>query len=325
MHPGVTKTITSGRQQKTAINFKQFVLSHWNFCTLPRDLLPTFIYDIYSKIDDPNFLKNSVKEIFGSEWYLNTHTAKLMSNIQDLGEKITPRIFQEFCSNNPQYVHAAIEVQEVLRTKAMTALEWSSATSERASLSQGQLLTVSEYIRLRGLAANKNSLNSSLAAATDVNVDKIEGNGEGAKMRKRVSRRRIHHDSSDNQQEEFELKLTTSKSPKSISPTTRSGSSKSFRSNSGNKIFQETCDSETSKLAPSPTNKKLIRKSSRKTLDFDERGVKTEAPSENRRLTKRSSSKKIERDENDDFSSNSPKALPPLRIARSTVYGLGTQ
>jgi Ca2+-binding EF-hand superfamily protein len=62
------------------IDFREFVLSCWNYCSLGRSTLMLFAFDLYDKdssgIIDQKEIGQMLKDIYGKGWEKNTYAKK---------------------------------------------------------------------------------------------------------------------------------------------------------------------------------------------------------------------------------------------------------
>ena len=71
-----------------SIDFCEFVLSLWNYCTLDSSTLVIFAFDIYDRDSSgdigPGEVKNMLKELYGSRYKKNPHTTAVLNQLDKL-------------------------------------------------------------------------------------------------------------------------------------------------------------------------------------------------------------------------------------------------
>jgi Ca2+-binding EF-hand superfamily protein len=167
------------------IDFREFVLSCWNYCSLGRSTLmlfafdlckwlvklsvcliyyPTYVYVVcvcpvlsMSAADDKDSsgeidgkeVCQMLKDIYGKDFDKNTYAKKILERIfVELGEEITVTEFREFVRKYPALLFPAFQLQDMLQQKIMGVDFWKVFSERRMTLSGGKYIEIGEFMAL---------------------------------------------------------------------------------------------------------------------------------------------------------------------------------
>eukprot|EP00605_Chrysophyceae_sp_TOSAG23-4_P001211 GSChrysophyteH1.ASY1.ANO1.1320.1 assembled CDS len=138
------------------IDFKEFVLSLWNYCTLTRASLTMFAFDLYDKDTSGSITAEEVTDmlhdLYGKEFKRNPQ-ARLVEReleaMEALDGDVNIEDFREFSRTHPALLFNAFRMQEVIQTKVLGLTFWAYYSERRIEVSKGRLyIPVSEFIEL---------------------------------------------------------------------------------------------------------------------------------------------------------------------------------
>jgi len=124
------------------IDFREFVITMWNYCTLAKNALIMFAFDLYDfdssgKIDIRE-IKLMLEEIYGSSFENNRHAMKVMEKIKLLNEgrtcsdsDITLDQFRQFVATHQSLLWPAFVMQEHLRRMVCGRRFWNKRSKYR--------------------------------------------------------------------------------------------------------------------------------------------------------------------------------------------------
>lgn len=136
-----------------SVDFREFVVSLWNYCTLSKAALIMFAFDLYDNDNsggiDIEEVELLLREVYGREFQANNQAQNIMSKLRgDLGvdRNITVDRFREFCRTHPAVLYPAFVLQTQMQEKIIGAKFWSSCSRIRVQLSDGKYIKVPELL-----------------------------------------------------------------------------------------------------------------------------------------------------------------------------------
>jgi Ca2+-binding EF-hand superfamily protein len=143
------------------VNFKEFVLSLWNYCTLTRASLTMFAFDLYDKDTSGNIeaaeVKDMLHDLYGSEFKGNPQARLIEVELQKMEEKdgnVSIEDFKEFTRTHPALLFHAFRMQESIQDRVLGRVFWAYYSERRIEISRGRLyVPISEFLDLH---LNKN-------------------------------------------------------------------------------------------------------------------------------------------------------------------------
>lgn len=156
------------------IDFREFTISLWNYCTLGKSTLALFAFDLYDKdnsgIIDTNEIQLMLEEIYGKSYSVNKHAQKIAVKIQQMTlatKDVTKDMFRDFLKKHPALLFPAFQMQKLIKKKVLGYRFWKSYTDRRIELSKGVYLSVGQITEL----LNHNALEYHIPQAHDLKHD----------------------------------------------------------------------------------------------------------------------------------------------------------
>eukprot|EP01039_Chlorochromonas_danica_P008556 gene8556-9429_t len=145
------------------IDFREFVLSLWNYCTLSKATLDLFAFDLYDTDNNGELSSDEVKEmlhdLYGNEVATHPAAKVVAMELRQLELKVLDIAkFQAFAYNHPSLLFPAFQLQHALRQKILGVRFWERASERRIRLTDGRFLPIEQFMEL--------NVNNSLFAAT---------------------------------------------------------------------------------------------------------------------------------------------------------------
>lgn len=163
------------------IDFREFVISMWNYCTLGKAALIVFTFDLYdydhSGELDLSEIETILKEAYGiPEYQINQHSCYILDEIadnrDDYGETLDIEEFAKFSLTHPALLMPPFSFQDILRRKICGFRFWDRTTDKRMMLSNGKYVPISVLL--------ETSINESVAKG----IVYAEVKGKKKKMKK---------------------------------------------------------------------------------------------------------------------------------------------
>eukprot|EP01029_Cantina_marsupialis_P007690 TRINITY_DN1869_c0_g1_i1.p1 TRINITY_DN1869_c0_g1~~TRINITY_DN1869_c0_g1_i1.p1 ORF type:complete len:412 (-),score=108.95 TRINITY_DN1869_c0_g1_i1:274-1509(-) len=129
--------------KSSEIDFSEFVLATWNYCTFDKRALISFAFDLYdtdgSGMIDMTELKRIVQEVYGDEFRSNVYATRIMEqiskqNVGDASDEISPAKFEKFVQTHPALMFPAFRLQQELQKCILGAKFWRKAAKTRHNL-----------------------------------------------------------------------------------------------------------------------------------------------------------------------------------------------
>mmetsp|Transcript_8863 Transcript_8863/g.13282 ORF Transcript_8863/g.13282 Transcript_8863/m.13282 type:complete len:447 (+) Transcript_8863:128-1468(+) len=135
------------------VDFREFAVALWNYCTLGNATLILFAFDLYdgdsSGIIDASEVDVMLKEIYGDNYAKNVHAHRISAQIGGLSTvTVTKEVFGEFIRKHPALVFPAFEIQRKIIKLCRGKRFWKNVAKRRVELSKGKFLSVGEIIKL---------------------------------------------------------------------------------------------------------------------------------------------------------------------------------
>lgn len=136
------------------IDFREFVMSLWNYCTLSKAALIMFAFDLYDNDNsgaiDIGEVELLLKEVYGREFQSSAHAqtimVKLRSGESGMERDINVDRFREFCRTHPAVLYPAFVLQTQMQEKILGPKFWSTCSNTRVELSSGQYVHIAEIL-----------------------------------------------------------------------------------------------------------------------------------------------------------------------------------
>lgn len=131
------------------IDFREFVVSMWNYCTFTQQALVEFAFDLYdldgSGEIDLKEMQLIVKEVYGDSFRTSQYAKKIMEKVAQLGQDsgdmaianvtvIDKPQFARFTQKHPAMLFPAFRLQQELQKRVMGIQFWKKAAKKRDKL-----------------------------------------------------------------------------------------------------------------------------------------------------------------------------------------------
>jgi serine/threonine-protein phosphatase 2B regulatory subunit len=144
--------------QSGEIDFKEFVMSMWNYCTLGKSALVLFAFDLYdgdnSGFIDPEEVSTMLKDVYGRRFQTSKMAKKIYMKLTDAaadiskdGGEVNITKFNDFCKRHPALLYPAFVFQTELQVRCMGPAYWHSKAYKRISLAGGKETNVTEFLQ----------------------------------------------------------------------------------------------------------------------------------------------------------------------------------
>jgi len=140
------------------VDFHEFVLSVWNYCTLTKATLDMFAFDLY---DQDSSGELSVKEIreMASDIYgkaglkTNFHARNFIKELSDIemrsgGASLRFEEFRLFTKNHPAMLFPAFRMQLALQQKILGVRFWNFNANRRLKLAKGIYISIDKFLEM---------------------------------------------------------------------------------------------------------------------------------------------------------------------------------
>ena len=125
------------------IDFREFVVALWQYCTLGRAQLIMFAFDLYDRdssgaIDFEEF-NTMLKELYGRRYAKNQIALNLLRHINELNkrhdtEEVDVETFAAFVKSHPALLQPAFSMQQTLRERILGGAWWDRRSHERVKV-----------------------------------------------------------------------------------------------------------------------------------------------------------------------------------------------
>ncbi len=118
------------------LDFREFVVSAYNYCTFSKDTLVLFAFDLYdsdaSGFIDGGELEKMVKDIWGRGYDTNIYSMKILDKIRrSPNMQISHDQFSRFATKHPAMLFPAFQMQKLLQKKIIGPGFWKHVARAR--------------------------------------------------------------------------------------------------------------------------------------------------------------------------------------------------
>lgn len=213
------------------IDFGEFVLSLWNYCTHTPDSLMLFAYNLFNTNKTGHMTKEeclqmlhivfrngkaldkhthkvvSVEEIAAHQAYTHIHT-HIHNTTQD-GEVVSFEQFEKLIKDYPEIVFPAFRLRHSLYKKVFGVKFWDRVSKSEMTLSDGRKMTVGEFkshgmLHFRSILAENSDRARARTSSNNGN-----GNGTGSPPKKSGKKSSVKNGSSSNKPKRQHSRLYT--------------------------------------------------------------------------------------------------------------------
>jgi len=136
------------------IDFREFVLSIWNYCTTGNAALGIFTFDLYdqdgSGILSIDEMVQMLKDIYGNGYKGNNQAKHVESEMRKLNKQkgVNIEAFKEFSKTHQNLLFPVFKLQLQMQTAVLGTRFWERASERRVQLSKGKYVTISELMQI---------------------------------------------------------------------------------------------------------------------------------------------------------------------------------
>ncbi|KAG1701154.1 hypothetical protein DVH05_011390 [Phytophthora capsici] len=130
------------------VDFIEFVLAVWNYCSFNHASLVRFAFDLYD-VDGSGEIEHDevvrcVREVWGGSWETSPNAIKIVEKLDNImantpNNRLSANMFQEFAVRHPMLLFPAFELQMEIQRKILGKRFWSRAAEKRGSLNVADL------------------------------------------------------------------------------------------------------------------------------------------------------------------------------------------
>eukprot|EP01032_Pedospumella_encystans_P011241 gene11241-13081_t len=137
------------------VDFKEFVMTLWNYCTLTAATLEMFAFDMYDSDGSgeisPTEVTQMLTDIFGKqEVKTNQHAkamaAELLDHARKFRDPFTVETFRTFVKTHQALLFPAFQMQLALQRKFLGTAFWESNANRRMEICNGKYISVGNFI-----------------------------------------------------------------------------------------------------------------------------------------------------------------------------------
>lgn len=141
------------------IDFREFVVAMWNYCTLGKASLILFAFDLYDNDSsghiDFHEIELMLKEVYGKAAKTSLQAQSVFNRIVQISggtagaEQIGKEQFTEFVRVNPALLYPAFQLQTQLQKSVLGTQFWSSLSNSRVQVEKGSYMTVTAWLNVQ--------------------------------------------------------------------------------------------------------------------------------------------------------------------------------
>ena len=169
------------------VDFKEFVLALWNYCTLGKSTLVLFAFDVYDRDTSGELSSDEVKvmlqDVYGDSYDRSAHAKAIVSKIDDIagpGFGVDVDSFRSFCGKHQALLYPAFEMQRMIQQKILGEEFWNLLSLRRVELSKGTYIPIAEFMQIH---VNKDVYHKHVKTAF---IKSRKGGKESAKIDKNI-------------------------------------------------------------------------------------------------------------------------------------------
>ena len=141
------------------IDFREFVVAMWNYCTLGKSALCLFAFDLYdsdsSGYIETSEIKTMLKDIYGKQFDRSGLAVKVLGQLTGttsdamlgIETEISVSGFEAFSRTHPALLYPAYQFQHNLQHKVLGSGFWASKAHARLSLTGNKATNVTEFLK----------------------------------------------------------------------------------------------------------------------------------------------------------------------------------
>jgi len=125
------------------VDFLEFVLAVWNYCSFTHSSLVRFAFDLYD-LDGSGEIERAeavqcIREVWGSEWENSSIAQKILAKLESIMQntasgRLGVNLFQDFAARHPMLLFPAFQLQTEIQQKILGQRFWAMAAKRRGTL-----------------------------------------------------------------------------------------------------------------------------------------------------------------------------------------------
>eukprot|EP01033_Poteriospumella_lacustris_P012764 gene12764-9123_t len=130
--------------QSGQIDFREFVVALWNYCTLSHSSLIIFAFDVYDTDEtgelSPSEVELMLKDLYGENAATHAQAKVIRKELQAMDSRhfLTIDKFREFVRSHPALLFPAFQMQLALQQAVLGVGFWERCSAKRVRLSDGR-------------------------------------------------------------------------------------------------------------------------------------------------------------------------------------------
>eukprot|EP01031_Cornospumella_fuschlensis_P037493 gene37493-45531_t len=136
------------------IDFREFVLSLWNYCTLGNATLDVYTFDLYDR-DQSGVLSESevqsmLKDLYGKTFHTNPRATAVMNAMKKSelrGDFDLPK-FTKFVRSHQEMLFPAFQMQLKIQEKVFGRRFWERCSNRRIEISKGKYASITDIMNM---------------------------------------------------------------------------------------------------------------------------------------------------------------------------------
>lgn len=170
------------------LNFQEFVILLWNFCSLSEKNLAMFAFNLYDTnrngIMSCDEASSMLRDLYGEYFFKSKVGQLLTKEMEDLksNEGVALSFWCEFCHSNPAVLAIAKTRQRVMRDKVLGHNRWESIMATRTFLIGGTFMKLKDLLNVVAHITGKRS-----KAYSDKTIFGLESEGSKLKLKLKLS------------------------------------------------------------------------------------------------------------------------------------------
>ncbi|GBG33868.1 Calcium-dependent protein kinase 1 [Hondaea fermentalgiana] len=139
-----------------SIDFREFVLSTWNYATLTKSTLIIFAFDLYDGDESGSMeleeIMDMCKDVYGADFEKSRLAAQIIDKIHKLNDPtrgsgiITLEKFAVFCEHHPGLLYPAFTFQQALQKAIIGVTFWTKLSKERLVMPNGVQVSIKDVL-----------------------------------------------------------------------------------------------------------------------------------------------------------------------------------
>ena len=141
------------------IDFREFVVAMWNYCTLGKSALCLFAFDLYdsdsSGYIETSEIKHMLKDIYGKKFDKSGLAVRVLGQLTGGGAdamlgidtEVSVSMFEQFSRTHPALLYPAYSFQHNLQQKVLGPGFWESKAHNRLCLTGNKETNVTEFLK----------------------------------------------------------------------------------------------------------------------------------------------------------------------------------